>query len=105
MDSKIEIRFEAARIAASLAGTTKEDFKDVAQNIADFIIGDAEVPEYKDKDEVMCKLVSYLESTKQPRSAEEINAELLAFAKYPFSTTNLQNEQSENICGEVCPES
>lgn len=104
MDSKIEIRFEAARIAASLAGTTKEDFKDVAQNIADFIIGDAEVPEYKDKDEVMCKLVSYLESTKQPRSAEEINAELLAFAKYPF-TTNLQNEQSENICGEVCPKS
>lgn len=103
MDSKIEIRFEAAKIAASVSGTTKENFRDVAQNIADFIIGDVEVPEYKDKDDLMYKMISYLDSTKQPRTAEEINAELLKFANYPFSTKDLQNEQSENIYGEVCP--
>lgn len=45
MYSKIKIRFEAAKIAASLPGITKDNFKDMAQIISDFIIGGVEIPD------------------------------------------------------------
>lgn len=61
MDSKIQIRCEAAKLATQLSGTTIENFKQVAQEISDFIQGDADLPEFVDNSELLKSMVSSLQ--------------------------------------------
>lgn len=48
MNSKIEARIEAVKLALNVEGVTAENIIDVSEKIADFVIGNSELP---DKDE------------------------------------------------------
>lgn len=48
MNSKIEARIDAVKLALNVEGVTSENIIEVSEKIATFIIGDAELP---DKDE------------------------------------------------------
>lgn len=61
MDSKIQVRYEAAKLATQLSGTTIENFKQVAQEIADFIQSDVDLPEFVDNSELLKSMVSSLQ--------------------------------------------
>lgn len=45
LKSKLEVRLEAARLAVMVKGITESDVIEVSNKIADFIIGDADLPE------------------------------------------------------------
>lgn len=54
MNSKIEARIEAVKLALNVEGVTSENIIEVSDKIATFIIGDAELPD-KDPSEDMQK--------------------------------------------------
>lgn len=54
MNSKIEARIEAVKLALNVEGVTSENIIDVSTKIADFVIGDSNLPE-KDPAEDMQK--------------------------------------------------
>lgn len=45
MNSKIEARIEAVKLALNVEGVTSENIIEVSERIADFIVGNAELPE------------------------------------------------------------
>ena len=63
MDSKIQIRYEAAKLATKLPGTTIENFSQVAKTISDFIQGESDLPEVVDKSELLKTIASSLQFT------------------------------------------
>ena len=54
MNSKIEARIEAVKLALNVEGVTSENIIEVSKKIASFIIGEAELPD-KDPSEDMQK--------------------------------------------------
>ena len=62
MDSKLELRLEAARIAAKLDDVTIEKFHEAASRIEHYILGSAELPE---QDSTMPELMDILKSARQ----------------------------------------
>lgn len=54
MNSKIEARIEAVKLALNVEGVTSENIIEVSEKIASFIIGEAELPN-KDPSEDMQK--------------------------------------------------
>lgn len=54
MNSKIEARIEAVKLALNVEGVTSENIIEVSEKIASFIIGEAELPD-KDPSEDMQK--------------------------------------------------
>lgn len=53
MNSKLELRNEAVRIAASLEGITSENLISTAERIEKYIIGNAGLPEVMDMKEMV----------------------------------------------------
>lgn len=45
MNSKIEARIEAVKLALNVEGVTSENIIEVSKKIADFVIGEAELPD------------------------------------------------------------
>lgn len=62
MNSKLELRLEAARIAAKLDDVTIENFPEAACRIEHYILGDAELPE---QDNAMPELMGMLKSVRK----------------------------------------
>ena len=62
MNSKLELRLEAARIAAKLDDVTIENFPEAASRIEHYLLGDATLPE---QDGAMTELMEMLKSTRQ----------------------------------------
>ena len=62
MNSKLELRLEAARIAAKLDGVTIDNFHESAFRIEHYLLGDAELPE---QDNAMPELMDMLKSARQ----------------------------------------
>lgn len=58
MNSKIDARNEAVRLAVNVAGVTKDNIIDVSEKIMKFIIGDAELPEAYDTNAIMKEMLS-----------------------------------------------
>lgn len=56
LKSKLEVRMEAARLAVMVKCITESDIIEVSKRIADFIIGDAELPEAPSLDDPTDKL-------------------------------------------------
>ncbi len=54
MNSKIEARIDAVKLALNVEGVTSENIIEVSEKIASFIIGEAELPD-KDPSEDMQK--------------------------------------------------
>ena len=62
MNSKLELRLEAARIAAKLDDVTIENFHEAASRIEHYLLGDATLPE---QDGAMPELMDMLKSARQ----------------------------------------
>lgn len=45
-DSKLSVRMDAVRIATTVNGVNTENIVEVSKKIADFIIGEANIPEF-----------------------------------------------------------
>lgn len=45
MNSKIEARIEAVKLALNMEGVTAENIIEVSEKIADFIVGNSELPD------------------------------------------------------------
>lgn len=75
MNSKIEARIEAVKLALNVEGVTSENIIEVSEKIADFIIGSAELPDNYDSNAMTKELMAK------------------AFANLP--TTNYQNDENK----------
>lgn len=62
MNSKLELRLEAAKIAAELEGVTLDNFHEAVSRIEHYILGCAELPE---QDGAMPELMDMLKSARQ----------------------------------------
>lgn len=62
MNSKLELRLEAARIAAKLDDVTIENFPEAASRIEHYLLGEATLPE---QDSAMPELMDMLKSARQ----------------------------------------
>lgn len=62
MNSKLELRLEAAKIAAELEGVTLDNFHEAVSRIERYILGGAELPE---QDGAMPELMDMLKSARQ----------------------------------------
>ena len=62
MNSKLELRLEAAKIAAELEGVTLDNFHEAVSRIERYILGSAELPE---QDGAMPELMDMLKSARQ----------------------------------------
>lgn len=57
MNSKIEARIEAVKLALNVEGVTSENIIDVSEKIANFIVGDAELPDNNDPNAFMKEIM------------------------------------------------
>lgn len=62
MNSKLELRLEAARIAAKLDNVTIENFPEAASRIEHYLLGDATLPE---QDGAIPELMDMLKSARE----------------------------------------
>lgn len=60
MNSKLDLRLEAARLAAMVDGITPERIVPTAKEIEAYVLGDAELPETYDANELLAKSMSVL---------------------------------------------
>ena len=67
MNSKLELRLEAAKIAAELEGVTLDNFHEAVSRIERYILGSAELPE---QDGAMPELMEMLKSARQRMESE-----------------------------------
>lgn len=60
MNSKLELRIEAVRIAVNVDGVTDKNVIAVSEEIAKYILGDAELPEVYDPTELQDKMLKMI---------------------------------------------
>ena len=70
MNSKLELRLEAAKIAAELEGVTLDNFHEAVSRIEHYILGGAELPE---QDGAMPELLGMLKSAREKMESEFSN--------------------------------
>lgn len=58
MNSKIEVRIEAVKLAINVEGVTSENIVSISDAIYGFILGDAELPENHDANAEMKELMA-----------------------------------------------
>ncbi|MEZ3418326.1 MAG: hypothetical protein K1V99_03015 [Bacteroidales bacterium] len=83
MNSKIEVRTEAVRLALNVEGVGPENVIEVSEKITAFILGDTELPEQNGPSDMMNKL-----------------AEALSGRTGTVSNTNASHEKADNETGE-----
>lgn len=71
MNSKLELRLEAARIAAKLDGVKLDNFHEAVYRIERYILGEAELPE---QDNAMPELMGMLKSVRNQMESSFDNA-------------------------------
>lgn len=57
MNSKIEVKIEAVKLAINVEGVTSENIVETSEAIAKFILGDAELPDTYDSNSTMKELM------------------------------------------------
>lgn len=60
MNSKLDLRLEAARLAAMVDGITPERIVPTAKEIEAYVLGNAELPEAYDANELLAKSMAIL---------------------------------------------
>jgi len=93
-ESKLSIRLEAVRLATTLKDVTAENVLEVSGKIADFIIGEANIPETDDKKDFWERTMEKMLEA-QRAAAESANKH----ADVPFvgnaSTLGISEEQKQ----------
>lgn len=81
MNSKIDLRSEAVRLAVNVEGVTPENVISVAKEIEAYILGDVTLPEAYDPNESLTKMTealskgSFLKPTTYETAVEEAKVE------------------------------
>lgn len=78
MNSKIEARIEAVKLALNVEGVTAENIIEVGGKIADFIVGNAELPdndESADFQKQMMDMVTDVYKRNTPPANPEVSTE------------------------------
>lgn len=70
MNSKIELRIEAVKLAINVEGVTSENLVTTSDAIAKFILGDAELPDTYDSNSTMKELMEKFSTPTIPVSNE-----------------------------------
>lgn len=85
MNSKIEARIEAVKLALNVEGVTSENIIDVSEKIADFIIGSADLADIYDSNaymkEMLSKIMPSPEAEKIRMENDKAFAEMIAKLK------------------------
>ena len=71
MNSKLELRIEAVRIAVNVDGVTDKNVIAVSEEIAKYILGDAELPEVYDPTELQDKMLKMMSNLNFPNKDGE----------------------------------
>lgn len=66
MNSKIEARIEAVKLAINVEGVTSENIMETSEAIAKFILGDSELPETFDSNSTMKELMEKFSNPSMP---------------------------------------
>ncbi len=92
MNSKIEAKIEAVKLAINVEGVTSDNIIEVSAKIADFIIGDAVLPETYDSNAYMKEMVSRImpspEAEKIRLESDKAFAEMMAKLKTKSDETS-----------------
>lgn len=76
MNSKLDLRIEAVKIAVNVEGVTPENVIETAKAIEDYIIGDIELPEWIDAQSQWKELSEkFLTKPFEPKPDEEADKE------------------------------
>lgn len=70
MNSKIEVKIEAVKLAINVEGVTSENIVETSEAIAKFILGDAELPDTHDSNALYKEMMAKLTPPANPASDE-----------------------------------
>lgn len=70
MNSKIEVKIEAVKLAINVEGVTSENIVEISEAIVKFILGDAELPDTYDSNSTMKELMERFPRPTKPTSDE-----------------------------------
>lgn len=70
MNSKLEVRIEAVKLAINVEGVTSENIVGTSKAIAKFILGDAELPDADDSNKLYKEMIAKLTPPTNPVSDE-----------------------------------
>ncbi len=66
MNSKIEVRIEAVKLAINVEGVTSDNVVETSEALAGFILGDAELPDTYDSNAMMKEMMAKLSPLTRP---------------------------------------
>ena len=75
MNSKIEARIEAVKLALNVEGVTSENIIEVSEKIASFIIGEAELPDKDPSDDMQKRMMDMVTGAYNNLSAQKVSTE------------------------------
>ena len=75
MNSKIEARIEAVKLALNVEGVTSENIIEVSERIASFIIGNAELPDKDPSEDMQKRMMDMVTGAYNNLSASKVSTE------------------------------
>ena len=75
MNSKIEARIDAVKLALNVEGVTSENIIEVSEKIASFIIGEAELPDKDPSDDMQKRMMDMVAGAYNNLSASKVSTE------------------------------
>lgn len=75
MNSKIEARIEAVKLALNVEGVTSENIIEVSEKIATFIIGNAELPDKDPSEDMQKRMMDMVTGAYNNLSTSKVSAE------------------------------
>ncbi len=70
MNSKIEVRIEAVKLAINVEGVTSDNVVETSEAIAKFILDDAKLPDTYDSNAMMTEMIAKLSPLTKPATDE-----------------------------------
>lgn len=75
MNSKIEARIDAVKLALNVEGVTSENIIEVSERIASFIIGNAELPDKDPSEDMQKRMMDMVTGAYNNPSTPKVSAE------------------------------
>ena len=75
MNSKIEARIDAVKLALNVEGVTSENIIEVSEKIASFIIGEAELPDKDPSEDMQKRMMDMVTGAYNNLSAQKASTE------------------------------
>lgn len=98
MNSKIEARIEAVKLALNVEGVTSENIIEVSGKIADFIVGNSELPDTYDSNGYLKEMVAKM-APNPAIEAERLEREK-KLTEMLVNSTNRKDEKADTETAE-----